>query len=94
MQLNASYGHYAFTCMYRLVVRMMKFNSLMVCDVHVLAGPTPTTFSAATDTLSYFEGGFEGGSKVWLHLPAVHAAMFTLPVIPLIWYCVMFPLTS
>ena len=36
----------------RLVVTMMMFNSLMVCIVHVLAAPTPTTFSAATDTLS------------------------------------------
>ena len=31
---------------------MMKLNSLIVCVVHVLASPTPTTFSAATDTLS------------------------------------------
>ena len=29
-----------------------KLNSLMGCAVHVLAAPTPTTFSAATDTLS------------------------------------------
>ena len=55
-----------------------KFDSLMVCAVHVLVAPTPTTFSAATDTLSYLEGGFEGGSKVWLHLPAVHLVLFTL----------------
>ena len=49
----------------------------MGCAVHVLAAPTPTTFSAATDTLSKLEGGFEGGSKVWLHFQAVHSVMFT-----------------
>ena len=68
----------------------------MGCVVHVLSAPIPTTFSAVTDTLSYLEGGFEGGSKVWLHLPAVHLAMFTFsvattdPVWILILYCVMF----
>ena len=39
-------------------------NSLMGCAVHNLAGPTPTTFTAATDTLSYIDEGFEGGSNV------------------------------
>jgi len=79
---------------YRLVFMV---NLLILCVVHILAAPTPTTFSAATDTLSYLEGGFEGGSKVWLHFPAVHLAMFTFsvattdPVWNLIWYCVMFP---
>ena len=52
----------------------------MVCVVNVLAAPTPTTFSADADTLSELEGGFEGGSKVWLHLPAVHLAVFTSSV--------------
>ena len=47
----------------------------MVWVVHGVAGSIPTTFSAATDTLSQLEGGFEGGSKVWLHLPAVHLVM-------------------
>ena len=72
---------------------------LIVFVIHVLAAPTPTTFSAVTDTLLQLEGGFEDGSKVWLHLPAVHLATFTFPVITtdpvwkLIWYCVMFPVT-
>ena len=80
-----------------VVLEINALNSLMACVVHNLAGPTPTTFLAATDALSYFEGEFEGGSKVWLHLPAVHLAMFTFSVLvtdsvqKLIWYCVMFP---
>ena len=70
----------------------------MGCVVSFLSAPTPTTFSAATDTLLKLEGGFEGGSKVWLHLPVMHLAMFTFsattpdPVRKLILYCVMFPL--
>ena len=64
----------------------------MVCVVHGLVAPTPTTFSAATDTLSQLEVGFEGGSKVWLHLTAVQLEMFTFSigttdtVRELIWY--------
>ena len=52
----------------------------MGCAVHFVAAPIPTTFSAATDTLLYVERGFEGGSKVWLHLPAVQLAMFVFSV--------------
>ena len=41
---------------FRRLYSRLKFcqtgNSLMVCVVHALAAPTPTTFSAATDTLS------------------------------------------
>ena len=41
---------------FRSLYSRLKFcqtgNSLMVCVVHALAAPTPTTFSAATDTLS------------------------------------------
>ena len=35
-----------------LCTSRQELNLLMLCAVHVLAGPTPTTFSAATDTLS------------------------------------------
>ena len=35
-----------------VVLEKNALNSLMVCVVHNLAGPTPTTFLAATDTLS------------------------------------------
>ena len=92
--MNSSKVTWCYSLLHNIIVN----NLLMVCDVHVLAAPTPTTFSAATDTLSYLGGGFEGGSKVWLHLPAVHVVMFTLsvdttePEWKLIWYCVMFPL--
>ena len=53
-----------FTQAYGVLKHDMEFNSLMVCVVQLFAAPTPTTFSAATDTLSKLEGGFEGGSKV------------------------------
>lgn len=36
----------------------------MSCAVHVLAGPNPTIFPAATDTLTWLEGRFVGGSNM------------------------------
>ena len=53
---------------------MRLTNSLIFVEQSFTA-PTPTTFSAATDTLSQLEGGFEGGSKVWLQVmsaPSLH----------------------
>ena len=47
-------------------------NSLMGCAVHVLAVPTPTTFSAATDTLSYNMGRFMSGSNECQHILELH----------------------
>ena len=53
----------------------------MVCAVHIPAGPTPTIFSAATNTLSKLEGTLLlKRLKVWLHLPTLHAIMFTFSV--------------
>ena len=82
------------------LVEKIALNSLMVWVVHNLAGPTPTTFSAAIDTLSYLEREFECGSKVWVHLPPVHLVILTSSVFTflvlvrdtvqkLILYCVM-----
>ena len=53
----------------------------MGCAVHACAGPTPTTFSAATDTLSKLEGTLLlKRLNVLLHLPSLHATMFTFSV--------------
>ena len=79
-------------------ITYQHLHSLIDCAVHFVAASCPTTFSAATDTLSKLEGRFEGGWRVWLHLLVVHLAMFTFslftvdPLWNLIWYCVMIPL--
>ena len=78
-------------------------HSHIVC-VQILAAPFPTTFSAATVKLLYFDGTlpftrWEVGIMWRLHLPSMHSETVTVSVMVTFsarkwnWYCVMFPLT-